>query len=98
MGSGFPRKLCPNVHDWGQVCMFQGKNGRDFRAFTMSIVGATLVVALTSPWSPCVLWSRMLCSRMLCSPPPRNLHNLSTLSIYLAPARTSSAMHSIWYV
>ena len=34
MRSGFPRKLCPNVHDWGQVCMFQGKNGRDFRAFT----------------------------------------------------------------
>jgi hypothetical protein len=22
------------VHDWGQVCLFQGKNGRDFRAFT----------------------------------------------------------------
>jgi len=30
MGSGFPRKICSNVHDSGQVCMFQGKNGRDF--------------------------------------------------------------------
>src|SRR6266851_2005002 len=36
MGSGLPRKLCPNVHDWGQVCMFQGKNRLDFRAFTSS--------------------------------------------------------------
>jgi hypothetical protein len=29
-----PGNACPNVHDWGQVCLFQGKNGRDFRAFT----------------------------------------------------------------
>src|SRR5260370_5897726 len=34
MRSGFPRKLCPNVHDWGQVCRFQGKIGRSFSAFT----------------------------------------------------------------
>jgi hypothetical protein len=27
-------RLCPNVQDWGQVCMFQGKNRRTFRAFT----------------------------------------------------------------
>ncbi|GCF08634.1 hypothetical protein KDI_21980 [Dictyobacter arantiisoli] len=35
MGSGFPRKRCPNAHDSEQVCMFQGKNGRDFRAFLL---------------------------------------------------------------
>src|SRR6266849_9435545 len=29
-----PGNACPNVHDWGQVCLFQGNNGRDFRAFT----------------------------------------------------------------
>ncbi len=34
MGSDFPRKGCPNVHDWGQVCMFQGENGQGFGAFT----------------------------------------------------------------
>ncbi|WP_201364243.1 hypothetical protein [Dictyobacter formicarum] len=34
VGSGFPRKRCLNVHDSGQVCMFEGKIGRDFRAFT----------------------------------------------------------------
>jgi integrase/recombinase XerD len=34
MGSGFIRKLCPNMHDSGHMCLFQGKNGRDFRAFT----------------------------------------------------------------
>ena len=38
MGSGFPRKRCPNVRDWGQVCLFQGKSGRDFRAFTTSLM------------------------------------------------------------
>jgi hypothetical protein len=32
--SGLLRKRCPNVHDWGQVCRFQGKNSRTFRAFT----------------------------------------------------------------
>ncbi len=37
MGSDFPRKGCPNVHDWGQVCMFQGENGQGFRAFTIYI-------------------------------------------------------------
>ena len=36
MGCGFSRKLCPNVHDWGQVCRFQGKIGRSFRSFTTS--------------------------------------------------------------
>jgi hypothetical protein len=25
MGSSLPRNLCPNVHDSGQVCRFQGK-------------------------------------------------------------------------
>src|SRR6266567_4568094 len=34
MESGFPRKICPNVHNSGQVCMFQGKNSRNFKAFT----------------------------------------------------------------
>ena len=34
MESGFPRKRVSNVHDSGQVCMFQGKNGRNFKAFT----------------------------------------------------------------
>src|SRR5260370_3692989 len=34
MRSGFPRKLCPNVHDWGEVGRFQGKIGRSFSAFT----------------------------------------------------------------
>jgi ATPase family associated with various cellular activities (AAA) len=38
IGSGFLRKLCPTVHDSGQVCMFQGKNGRDFRAFTNGLM------------------------------------------------------------
>src|SRR5258708_7141505 len=33
-----PGNACPNVHDSGQVCMFQGKNGRDFRAFTTRIL------------------------------------------------------------
>ena len=36
-GAAFPGNACPNVHDWGQVCMFQGKNGQDFRAFTTTI-------------------------------------------------------------
>lgn len=30
MGSGFPRKVCLNVQDWGQVCRFQGKNRGGF--------------------------------------------------------------------
>jgi hypothetical protein len=33
-----PGNACPNVHDSGQVCMVQGKNGRDFRAFTTRIL------------------------------------------------------------
>ena len=36
MERGFPRKSVSNVHDSGQVCMFQGKNGRNFKAFTRS--------------------------------------------------------------
>jgi hypothetical protein len=35
MESGFPRKRVSNVHDLGQVCMFQGKNSRNFKAFTI---------------------------------------------------------------
>src|SRR5436305_2627395 len=34
MESGFPRKRVSNVHNSGQVCMFQGKNSRNFKAFT----------------------------------------------------------------
>ncbi|SRR5260370_622033 len=34
MGSGLPRNLCPNVQNCGQMCMFRGKNRRDFRSFT----------------------------------------------------------------
>jgi hypothetical protein len=34
MGSGFPRKVCLNVQDWGQVCRFQGKNRGGFGAIT----------------------------------------------------------------
>jgi hypothetical protein len=25
MGSGFPREICPNVHDWGQVCRLEAQ-------------------------------------------------------------------------
>ena len=37
MGSGFPTKRCPNVHDSGQVYIFQGKNRLGFRAITSSL-------------------------------------------------------------
>ena len=45
MGSDFPRKGCPNVHDWGQVGMFQGENGQGFRAFTKTTFLARLCEA-----------------------------------------------------
>ncbi len=32
--SHVPQREATNVHDWGQVCLFEGKIGRDFRAFT----------------------------------------------------------------
>jgi hypothetical protein len=32
--SHVPKRETTNVHNSGQMCMFQGKNGRDFRAFT----------------------------------------------------------------
>ncbi len=38
MGSGFPRKLCLNVYDSGQVCMFQSKICLSFRSFTTTLL------------------------------------------------------------
>jgi hypothetical protein len=32
--SGFSKKRCSDVQDWGQVCRFQGKNCGGFGAFT----------------------------------------------------------------
>jgi hypothetical protein len=32
--SGFSKKRCSDVQDWGQVCSFQGKNCGGFGAFT----------------------------------------------------------------
>jgi hypothetical protein len=32
--SHVPQRETTNVHDWGQVCMFQGKKGPGFEAFT----------------------------------------------------------------
>jgi hypothetical protein len=32
--SGFSKKRCSDVQDWGQVCSFQGKNCAGFGAFT----------------------------------------------------------------
>ena len=34
--SGFSKKRCSDVQDWGQVCSFQGKNCGGFGAFTTS--------------------------------------------------------------
>ncbi len=53
MESGFPRKRVSNVHDSGQVCMIQGKNGRNFKAFTSPcgrMEAAHHVTPLWPPW------------------------------------------------
>ena len=34
MGSDLPRRIHAGAQDWGQVLMFEGKNGPYFRAFT----------------------------------------------------------------
>jgi hypothetical protein len=36
--SHVPQRETTNVHASGQVCMFEGKNGRDFRAFTSALL------------------------------------------------------------
>ena len=36
MGSGLPRHIHANAHDWGQVLMVEGKIGQAFRSFTIS--------------------------------------------------------------
>ncbi len=36
--SGFSKKRCSDVQDWGQVCSFQGKNCGGFGAFTITLL------------------------------------------------------------
>ena len=36
--SGFSKKRCSDVQEWGHVCSFQGKNCGGFGAFTNSMV------------------------------------------------------------
>jgi hypothetical protein len=34
MGSGLPRHIHANAHDWGQVLLVEGNIGQAFRSFT----------------------------------------------------------------
>ncbi len=37
-GERLSQEICPNVQNWGQVCVFQGKIRQGFRSFTTSSV------------------------------------------------------------
>jgi hypothetical protein len=45
--SGFSKKRCSDVQDWGQVCRFQGKNCGGFGAFTRSEAILSKMTSLT---------------------------------------------------
>src|SRR5438132_9040440 len=67
--SHVPKRETTNVHDSGQVCMFQGKNGPDSRAFTTHSSGTSSINVVTGTSSALAMRSntkRSTCRRGSC--------------------------------